>query len=140
MRFVAELFDFFEHGGLVFFGDFRFENDDHNFFYVARVITKKPQVTTCGLGCVFIERSLAQESLAKKIFTKPAGTKSKAAKIHAAKKVGKWKRHVKRALRSALCEPQQLRKPERSEVMGAVWKVRSAAAHKAALQYAGKAL
>jgi hypothetical protein len=101
MRFVAELFDFFEHGSLVFFGNFRFENDDHNFFYVARVITKKPQVTTCGLGCVFIERSLAQESLAKKIFAKPAGTKSKAAKIHAAKKVGKWKRHVKRALRSA---------------------------------------
>jgi hypothetical protein len=56
-------------------------------FYVARVVTKKPQVATCGLGCVFIERSLAQGGVAKKIFAKPAGTKSKAAKIHATEKV-----------------------------------------------------
>ena len=52
---------------------------------------KKPQVATCGLGCVSIERSLAQVGVAKKVFTKPASTKSKAAKIHAAEKVAKAK-------------------------------------------------
>jgi len=46
-------------------------------------------VATCGLGCVSIKRSLAQVGVAEKIFAKPAGTKSKAAKIHAAEKVAK---------------------------------------------------
>jgi hypothetical protein len=48
-------------------------------------------VATCGLGCVSIERSLAQVGVAKKVFAKPASTKSKAAKIHAADKVAKVK-------------------------------------------------
>jgi len=48
-------------------------------------------VATCGLGCVSIERSLAQGGVAKKVFAKPASTKSKAAKIHAAEKVTKAK-------------------------------------------------
>jgi hypothetical protein len=60
-------------------------------------------VATCGLGCVSIERSLAQVGVANKIFAKPAGTKSKAAKIHAAEKVAKGK-----DTSSGLCEARGL--------------------------------
>ena len=69
---------------------------------LARVVTKKPQVATCGLGCVSIERSLAQVGVAKKIFAKPSSTKSKAAKIHAAEKVAKAK-DTSRAGKSFVC-------------------------------------
>ena len=48
-------------------------------------------MATCGLGCVSIERSLAQVGMAKKVFAKPPSTKSKAAKIHAVEKVAKAK-------------------------------------------------
>ena len=49
VRFVAELFDFLEHGGFVFFRNVRFKNNDHIFvLFGPRVVTKKPQVATCG--------------------------------------------------------------------------------------------
>ena len=34
VRFVAELFDFLEDGGFVFFRNIRFENNDHSFVLV----------------------------------------------------------------------------------------------------------
>jgi hypothetical protein len=75
----------------------------------SRVVTKKPQVATCGLGCVSIERSLAQGGVAKKVFAKPSSTKSKAAKIHAAEKVAKAKPTSSGLYGARVCDPQQLR-------------------------------
>jgi len=63
-------------------------------------------VATCGLGCVSIERSLAQVGVAKKIFAKPSGTKSKAAKIHAARRVAKAMRSSSGLYGTRPCRPR----------------------------------
>ena len=78
VRLVAEPFDFLQNSFFLFFGKVRSQDNDHNGFrVVAGVVTKKPQVATCGwVANVGLTQSREQVPRVEKIKVPPGKTEA----------------------------------------------------------------